>query len=140
MANQFTKADEEGRERPPGTNQFIKGTRKGHDESTKDRMRANKAAELLEQELDGTLELKEGRRAACKILMEYGKPKLSAIEQSVINEWDRMTEDEMLSMVQALITANPGLIQKLGIGLRPVESAPDPAQERGNDATECTAA
>ena len=77
---------------------------------------------------------------AAKVLIDRGKPILQAIEQKNVNEWDRMSEDEMLSMVQALITANPGLIQKLGIGLRAVESAPDPVEERGNDATECTAA
>jgi hypothetical protein len=124
MANQFTKAEEEGKEKPQGTNQFIKGTRTGHDEATKDRMRAAKAAELLEQELDGSVELKDGRRAAAKILMEYGKPKLAAVEQTVVNEYDRMSEDDLRSLVKALITSNPWLIAEIQVGLRAVD-APD---------------
>jgi hypothetical protein len=105
MANQFTKAEEEGREKPPGANQFTTGKREGHSQATKDRMRAEKAAELLEKEVDGEMELNDGRRAAAKILMEYGKPKLSAIEQTIHEE--PATETEIMAQLHSLL-ANPG--------------------------------
>lgn len=115
MANQFTAAEEQGLPKPPGANQFTTGKRTGHDQATKDRMRAEKAADILEQELDGTVELPEGRRAAAKILMEYGKPKLAAVTQTTVSEFESMSEDELCDLVRALITSNPGLIERLGI-------------------------
>lgn len=114
-----------------GANQFTTGKRTGHSEATKDKMRADKAAELLEQDMEGEIELKEGRRASAKILMEYGKPKLASVEQVHTTDFENMAEDEMLGLIQTLITSNPGLIQKLGIGLRPIqdsESVVDPLQ------------
>ena len=121
MPNQFTKAEEAGLPKPAGANQFTTGKREGHSQATKDRMRAEKAAELLEAEVNGESDLTDGRRAACKILMEYGKPKLSAVEYTETSDLERMSEEEMLGLVNALITSNPGLIAKLGIGLRPVD-------------------
>jgi hypothetical protein len=105
MANQYTKAEEEGREKPKGANQFTTGKRSGHDQATKDRMRAEKAAELLEKEVDGEVELPEGRRAAAKILMEYGKPKLSAVEQTIHEE--PASETEIMAQLHTLL-ADPG--------------------------------
>ena len=121
MPNQYTKAEEEGREKPPGANQFTTGKREGHSQATKDRMRAEKAAELLAKEAEGELELKDGRRAACKILMEYGKPKLSAIEYTEANDWEKMSEEELLGMVRALITSHPEILPQLNLQPKPVQ-------------------
>lgn len=121
MPNQYTKAKDKGTEKPKGANQFTTGKREGHDEATKDRMRAAKSAELLEQEVDGTIELKDGRRAAAKILMEFGKPKFTSIEQINLSETDKMSEEELLGMATALISSHPELIAQLNLAPKPVQ-------------------
>lgn len=128
--NQFTKAEEEGRDKPAGANQFTTGKRTKHDDATRDRMRAEHLAKRLyafaakqkDEETGEDVEMDATRIAAAKILIDKGKPNLQAVEQTTLNEWDNMSEDEMLEMVNALITSNPGLIQRLGIGLRPVDN------------------
>lgn len=104
---------------PKGANQFTTGKRTGHDQATKDRMRAEKAAELLEADMMGETELPDSRRASAKILMEYGKPKLATVEQVTVNELDSMNQDELESMVRALITADPTLLQRLNLTPKP---------------------
>lgn len=106
---------------PPGANQFTTGKRTGHSEATKDKIRAEKAARLLEQEIDGEAELSDGKRASAKILMEYGKPKLSAVEQTTVNELEAMSEGELVEQLRALITAKPELIPLLNLAPKPVE-------------------
>jgi hypothetical protein len=131
--NQFTKAEEEGKEKPAGANQFTTGKRSKHDDATRDRMRAEHLARRLyafaakekDEETGELVEMDATRIAAAKILIDKGKPNLQAVEQTQVNDWDNMSEDEMVAMVNALITSNPGLIQKLGIGLRPVDPAPN---------------
>jgi hypothetical protein len=134
MPNQYTKAEEEGREKPAGANQFTTGKRTKHDDATRDKMRAEHLARRLyafaageKDEVTGQpVEMDATKIAAAKILIDKGKPNLQAVEQTQVNEWEQMSEEEILGLVQALITSNPGLIQKLGIGLRPVEA---PQQE-----------
>ncbi len=130
MANQYTKAEEEGREKPVGQNLFTQGKKKGLDAYEKAKIRAGIAADKLERFLNGELDMSPAQVSAAKVLIDKGLPSLQAIETKEVNDWERMTEDEMMEMVNALITANPGLIQRLGIGLRPVDAAP----QEGNEA------
>lgn len=141
MPNQFTKAEELGLEKPAGANQFTTGKRTGHDDATKDKMRAEHLARRLfayaaqeKDEVTGEMvELDSGRIAAAKILIDKGKPNLQAVEQTQVSEFDKMSEEEIKGLVQALITSHPRLIQELGIGLRAV----DAPQQTGNaDTTE----
>lgn len=134
--NQFTKAEEEGRERPKAENHFTTGKRSKQDEATKDRIRAELLAQRLHAFVTGTkdehgrnVELSPAQVSAAKVLIDKGKPSLQAVEQQQVNEWDKMDEEEVLEMVKALITANPGLIQRLGIGLRAVDAAPQEGNE-----------
>jgi hypothetical protein len=116
MANQFTSGG------------GSKGPKKEHDQATKDKIRAELLAKRMYKfarakgKSADKYRMDSAQVAAAKVLIDKGKPSLQAIEQTEVNQWDRMSEDEMLSMVNALITSNPGLIQKLGIGLRPVEA------------------
>jgi hypothetical protein len=118
--NRYTMAEEQGLPKPPGANQFTTGKRTEHSEATKDKIRAEKAAALLESEVDGQTTLEDGRRASAKILMEYGKPKLASVEQTQVNQWDSMSEEEMKAMVRALITSHPELIREFAPGPEPV--------------------
>lgn len=109
-------------------NQFTKGTRTHHDEATKDKIRAEVLAVRLfkyakaKGKTAQKLHMDPAQVAAAKVLIERGKPALQSIEQVQVNQYESMSEDELLDLVQALITSNPGLISKLGIGLRPVET------------------
>ena len=110
-------------------NQFTKGTRTHHDEATKDKIRAEVLAVRLfkyakaKGKTAQKLHMDPAQVAAAKVLIERGKPALQSIEQTQVNVYEAMSEDELLDLVNALITSNPGLIAKLGIGLRPIEPA-----------------
>jgi len=118
-------------------NQFTKGTRKRHDDATKDKIRA----EMLSQRLykfakakgnkRDELDMSQAQVAAARVLIERGKPALQAIEQVQVSEWDKMSEEELEQCIKALITSHPGLISKLGIGLRPVSSGSEETNELG---------
>jgi hypothetical protein len=121
-------------------NQFTKGTRTKHDESTKDRIRAEHLARRLfnfakaKGDKAKKLSMDSNQVAAARVLIERGKPALQAIEQTQVNEYDRMTEEEMEDLIRALITSNPGLIERLGI--RPQLVSPqtaDPAAHNTHD-------
>lgn len=132
--NQFTTAEAEGREKPAGANQFTTGKRDKHDQATIDKIRAEKAAQVTEEIMDDSESSKAEKLAAAKLLLPFGKSTLQSVESREVNDFENMSEDEMLGLVNALITSNPGLIQKLGIGLRPVEAAP----VDGNDSQQGT--
>lgn len=125
MANQFTKAEEEGRDKPEGQNAYTQGKRDRMDSAQKAKIRAAFAADKLESYMKGEITLDSSQVSAAKILMDKGMPSLQSVESKELNEWDNMSEEEMVAMVSALITSNPGLIQKLGIGLRPVDNTSD---------------
>jgi hypothetical protein len=128
MPNQYTKAEEEGREKPKGQNAYTTGKRDKMDAAQKAKIRAAFAADKLESYMKGEIELTPAQVSAAKILMDKGMPSLQAVEQTQVNEFEQMSEEEILGLVNALITSNPGLIAKLGIGLRPVEAP----QQEGN--------
>lgn len=121
-------------------NQFTKGTRTKHDESTKDRIRAELLARRLfnfakaKGDKAKKLSMDSNQVAAARVLIERGKPALQAIEQTQVNEYDRMTEEEMYEHVRALITSNPGLIERLGIKPQLVSPpSADPATHNTHD-------
>lgn len=110
-------------------NQFTKGTRKQHDEATKDKIRAELLAQRLfkfakskgkkREELD----MSPAQVAASKVLIDRGKPALQSVEQTVKNEFDTMSDEEMRDMVRGLITANPWLLDEFKPGPKP-DAAP----------------
>lgn len=134
MANQFTKAKEEGKEPPKAENAYTTGKRDKMDAAQKAKIRAAFAADKLEQYMKGEIELTAPQVSAAKILMDKGMPSLQAVEQTEVSDLEKMSEEELLGLVNALITSHPGLISKLGIGLRPVD-----ASSPGHKDTESTA-
>lgn len=138
MANQFTKAAEKGLEKPAGANQFTTGKREGHDEATRDKMRAERAAIVLESIMGDDGATKAEKIAAAKSLIPFGKATLSSVESKQAEPWQDKSEEELLGLVQALITAHPQLASKLNIGLRPVQAVDNssdlPESHRSNAA------
>lgn len=109
-------------------NQFTKGTRTQHDESTKDKIRA----ELLSQRLfkfakakgekAKTNDMSQAQVAAARVLIERGKPALQSIEQKTINPLDELTDEELFEQAKALILSNPALLGRIRSWLQLVDA------------------
>lgn len=100
-------------------NQFTKGTRTAHDESTKDKIRAELLSKRLEKYAKARGKaiqkhhMEPAQVAAAKVLIERGKPALQSITQELINPWDSMSEQEMYEQVKALITSSQSLLLRV---------------------------
>jgi hypothetical protein len=123
VSNQYLKAEEEGRPKPPGANQFTTGKRERHDQATIDKIRAERAAQVAEEVMNDPDSTRQDRLAAAKVLLPYGKSTLQSIEQRQVSDLESMSEEEMKSMVQALITAHPWLLKEFQPGVREPGSA-----------------
>ena len=94
-------------------NQFTKGTRTKHDESTKDKIRAEVLAQRLfkyakaKGQRAEKLKMDNAQVAAAKVLIERGKPALQAVEQTILNPLDQLTEEEIGEQAKALIISQP---------------------------------
>ena len=137
--NQYV--DEYGNRKPDAPegsqNQFTTGKRTKHDESTKDKIRAERLANRLDAYVMGEADEVTGEKvdldstkvAAAKILIDKGKPSLQAVEQTQVNEMDNMSEEELIGMVSALITSNPGILPRLGLAFAPQVVASEQSNE-----------
>lgn len=83
------------------------------DTAQRDRVRAELLAQRLELHAKGRVEMSATQVAAAKVLIDKGKPSLQAIEHQEIDARDRIPESELLGQLQAIISANPGLLQQL---------------------------
>ena len=92
-------------------NQFTKGTRKKHDEATKDKIRAEMLSRRMyrfakaKPEKRDKLDMTQAQVAAAKVLIERGKPALQSIEQ-VIHE-EPASEEQIQAQLRSLL-ADPG--------------------------------
>jgi hypothetical protein len=57
---------------------------------------------------------------AARVLIDKGMPSLQSVEQMTVNQWDAMSEDEIVSMAKALILQHPEVIQALNLIPNPV--------------------
>ncbi len=105
-------------------NQFTKGTRKAHDDSTKDKIRAEQLSRRLYKYGNARGKGIEKHRmepaqvAAAKVIIERGKPALQSIEQIQVNPLDNMSEEQLREQVRALITSFPWLLDEFRPGPR----------------------
>jgi hypothetical protein len=111
MANQFTKAEEEGREKPKGANHFTKGTRKEHDQATKDKIRAEVAAHFLEKALKNKKADLNTKVTAAKALLPYGKSTYASVQETISEA--PVNEEETIAKLTHLLSANPALLRQL---------------------------
>jgi hypothetical protein len=134
MPNQYTKAEEEGKTKPKGANQFTTGKREKLDEATRDKIRAERAAQVAEQIMNDPESSKDQKLAACKVLLPYGKSTLQSIESRVTQT--PPSEDEIQAQLHALL-ANPGVRAQIEAmlkgapilvdGVGEAQQTPDPA-------------
>ena len=137
MANQFTKAEAEGLAKPTSVNQFSRpGSRRTkHDEGTKDRIRAELVAKRLHKFAMAKGEnikkhwMDAPQVAAAKVIVDKGKPSLQAVEQTVLGEWDNLSQEELESIAKALILQHPEIIKALNLVPAPQEVVINQANE-----------
>jgi vacuolar-type H+-ATPase subunit E/Vma4 len=92
-------------------NQFTKGTRKHHDEATKDKTRAEMLSRRLYKYANAKgkniqkYAMEPAQVAAAKVLIERGKPALQSIEQRHVDE--PPTEAEIMAQLHTLLS-DPG--------------------------------
>lgn len=128
MPNQYVDADGNRKpDAPAGQNHFTTGKRDRQDAATRAKLRATLAANKLEAYLNGEIALEAAQVSAAKILMDKGMPSLQAVEQTQVNEWDQMSEEEIKDTVRALILSRPELLQDLN--LQPVMKAVEGSKE-----------
>lgn len=131
--NQFTKAEEEGKPKPQSANQFTKGTRDKHDQATRDRIRAEVAAQYLENVIADDQADHGTKVAASKALLPYGKSTYSSIEQRQIDENEGKTEEQVLEELRALFLAKPELLARLNLAWKPdLVVVPEQQTQRSN--------
>jgi hypothetical protein len=111
MANQYTKAEGEGKPKPKGANQFTSGKRENHDPETRDKMRAGHAAQKLQSILDDPDSTKDQIIAACKALMPYGKSTYASVLEHKMEA--PVDEQETMARLTHLFSSNPGLLKPL---------------------------
>ena len=136
--NQFTKADELGAEKPKGANQFTSKKRDKLDQATVDKIRAERAAQCAEQIMNDDASSKTEKLAAAKLLLPFGKSTLQSIESREVNEWEAMSEEELKTLVRALITSHPELLREFAPGPQGAISTEAP-QQMGEQAPNDTA-
>jgi hypothetical protein len=79
-----------------------------------DAIKASQLINVLNNHAIGKLEtLSDSRIAAARAALPYLRPALSAIEQTVHNADDTLTEEQLIDKFQAVIADNPGLLQRL---------------------------
>ena len=126
MPNQFTKAEQEGREKPEARNQYSEPT--GITKPHKDKIRAEMLSQRLEQFIAGEVELSPAQVSAAKILIDKGKPSLQAVQQSHEDPWADKSEQELMDSVRALISSHPALLAQFRSLVEPVKEVEAPQQ------------
>lgn len=125
MANQFSRRG------PPDK------IKKGHDDATKDKIRAEMLSKRLEKYAKAKgkaidkYRMEPAQVQAAKVLIERGKPALQSIEAVHHNPMDQMSEEEIREQVKALITLHPWLIREFAPGPAP-SNDPVQAQQSGD--------
>lgn len=97
------------------SNQYTTGKRDRTDPLQRAKTRAEFAAKTLTAYIrkPGKNPLEPGQVAACKVLIDKGLPSLSSIEMVEIDPRDRIPEAEILAKLNAIISGNPALLDKL---------------------------
>ena len=84
---------------------------------------ASKIVSRFQKHMDGDLELTPTQIRAGEILLDRALPKLSAVEQTVIDPAASMSEEEILAQLVDLARKHPQIIRKLQAQMTPVIAA-----------------
>jgi len=84
---------------------------------------ASKIVSRFQKHMDGDLELTPTQIRAGEILLDRALPKLSAVEQTVIDPASALSEEEILAQLVDLARKHPQIIRKLQAQMTPVIAA-----------------
>lgn len=98
-----------------------------------DRYQAGELMDELKAHYSGERELSSTQIKAIELVLDRVAPKLSAVEQTQVSDHDRMDEDEIRSLVRALITSNPWLLAEFKPGPQS-DTAPQSGTNEGTKA------
>ena len=84
---------------------------------------ASKIVSRFQKHMDGDLELTPTQIRAGEILLDRALPKLSAVEQTVIDPAASMSEEEILAQLMDLARKHPQIVRKLQAQMTPVIAA-----------------
>lgn len=103
-------------------------------ERWRESIQASSIMNRLKNHGDGKLEkpLDQTQIKAYEVILDRIAPKLSAVEQTTVNEWDNMSEDQLWGQIQALILSKPEYIarlRELTSGPHEVASGDSPASD-----------
>lgn len=62
---------------------------------------------------DGKVRLSGTQVKAIEVILDRITPKLSAVEQTVVDERDKLSEDQLLAQLSALFAAKPALLERI---------------------------
>lgn len=85
-----------------------------------------KIIKRLKDHGDGKVELTPTQIKAYEVLLSRTVPTLASVEQTVVNENDRLSEQDLTSKMLALVTAKPELLELIG---RLMKAAQQPGQQ-----------
>ena len=77
----------------------------------------------LKKHADGEIELSPTQIRAAEILLDRALPKLSAVEQTVIDPASALSEEEILAQLVDLARKHPQIVRKLQAQMTPVIAA-----------------
>jgi hypothetical protein len=87
------------------------------DQKTKDEIRGSQLVNMLvEYGKTGKYRgnpVDPNRITAARSVLPFLRPTFSSVEQTIIDSADRVSESDLLSKLQALVTAYPDLVRKL---------------------------
>jgi hypothetical protein len=108
-----------------------KATIESRSERWKESLQASSILNRLKDHGDGKLQkpLEATQIKAYEVILDRIAPKLSAVEQTNVNEMDAKSPEEVLGLVRALITANPELLARLNLTSKPVLAPSAEAKE-----------
>lgn len=89
--------------------------RLSHQEDVKDKIQASQLVNLLQDHALGKKKSKVSpdRIKAAEILLARTIPVLSSVEQTINDDRDKLSEDQVLAELQGLFAAKPHLLDKL---------------------------
>jgi len=106
-------------------NQFTKGTRTEHDESTKDQIRAELLSKkyykfaMATPKRAAKMGINAAQVASAKMLIDKGKPSLQSVEARTADPLQAMSEEELKEFANALIREHPELLRSLNLQFAP---------------------
>jgi hypothetical protein len=91
----------------------------------------------LERAAAGKLLLTKEQIRASEVYLDRTRPRLSAVEETRVNELDQLSREDILQRIQALIRSDPSLLTELvGMQARAQHEAVAASQESPKDANE----